>query len=449
MERASLLVKSLPMISSDVSDDEKRQALARVLASRTFARSDQLRAFLRYVCEAELEGRAHQLNEYALGVSVLGRPDGYSPAEDSGVRSRAYELRNKLKSYYGEEAPDDPLQIEIEKGAYVPRFRRRFAAPDADPPAVTPPATPIPDERAAPDVRPPPEGRPYPRRVIAAVAGLVIATLAVVSFRASRSPAAGGLAPRAVTREMDALWRPFLDGNAPLLISFEIRMFLFAPATGLVVRDWQTNQKEDVARSKVLTAFRERMGADELVETYDYADVGAVQAAFLLGHILNRDVGLKYSSALGWEDIWNGNVVFVGKSNVNPAIRRVLRDGDLDFVDSDFGSAVLNLRPAPGELAEYKNATTHGAGKKYGVISVLPGPQPGRHMMLLTGSGAELMWALAQSVADPAREREIFSHLVGPSGEVPVSFQILIEATFESNVPISIRYVTHHVYRAK
>ena len=114
-----------------VSDDEKRQALARVLESRTFGRSDQLRAFLRYVCEAELEGRAHQLNEYALGVSVLGRKEGYSPGEDSSVRSRAYELRNKLKSYYRDEAPEDPIQIEIEKGAYVPRFQRRESAADA------------------------------------------------------------------------------------------------------------------------------------------------------------------------------------------------------------------------------------------------------------------------------------------------------------------------------
>jgi hypothetical protein len=438
------------MVAPAVSDEEKRQALARVLGSRAFGRSDQLRAFLRYVCEAELEGRAHQLNEYALGVSVLGRPDGYSPAEDSGVRSRAYELRNKLKSYYGEEAPDDPIQIEIEKGAYVPRFRRREAAVEVAQPVEASPEGAIPDEPAEP-AAPSPEARARRRRrVVAAAVGLLAATAAVASFRATRPPpAVSGLAPRASTREMDALWKPFLDGNAPLLISFEIRMFLFAPATGLVVRDFQANQKEDVPRSKALSAFRERMGTDELRETYDYADVGAVQAAFLLGHILNREVGLKYSSALGWEDIWNSNVVFVGKSNVNPAIRRVLRDGDLDFADSEYGSAVRNLRPAPGEAPEYQNAATHGAGKKYGVISVLPGPQPGRHMMLLTGSGAELMWALAQSVADPARQRDIFSHVLGPSGELPASFQVLIEATFESNVPIGIRYVTHHVYRAK
>src|SRR5215471_6005172 len=87
------------MVSDLISTDEKRQALDRVLASRTFGRSDQLRSFLRYICEAEFEGRAQGLNEYVLGVSVLGRPPDYSPAEDSCVRSRAYELRNKLKTY--------------------------------------------------------------------------------------------------------------------------------------------------------------------------------------------------------------------------------------------------------------------------------------------------------------------------------------------------------------
>jgi len=137
-----------------ISNEEKRLALTRVLESRTFGRSDQLRAFLRYVCEAELEGRANQLNEYALGVSVLGRPEGYSPAEDSSVRSRAYELRNKLKAYYQTEAPDDPIQIEIEKGAYVPRFQRRATAEPERPAKRRRPRSPRPSRR-----RPPPPPR--------------------------------------------------------------------------------------------------------------------------------------------------------------------------------------------------------------------------------------------------------------------------------------------------
>jgi hypothetical protein len=235
----------------------------------------------------------------------------------------------------------------------------------------------------------------------------------------------------------------------PMLMAFELRLFFFAPSTGLVVRDFQTNQKDEVAQSKALAAFREKMGADQLIETYDYADVGAVHAAFLLGRVLNREVGLKHSSALGWEDIWNSNVIFVGKSTVNPTIRKVLGEANLDFVDSDYGSTVRNLHPAPGEPPAYQNAATHGTGKKYGVITVLPGPQPGHHLMILTGSGAELMWPLAQSVADPERVKDIVSHVVPPGGQAPAAYQVVIEATFESNVPISIRYVTHHVYGAK
>jgi hypothetical protein len=430
--------------SPEIADDEKRQALARVLASRTFSRSEQLRGFLRYVCEAELEGRAHQLNEYALGVSVLGRREGYSPAEDSGVRSRAYELRNKLRSYYRDEAPDDPVEIEIEKGAYVPRFRRREATPEPEPP---PPPPEVPEPEPAPPARASHLGGRWGLPALAL--GAVMMIVAAVFFWSSRTkPAGAGLSPHASTSEMEALWRPFLDGKTPLLVSFEVRLFLFAPAAGLVVRDYRTNQVSEIAQSKALTAFRERMGANELIETSDYADIGAVQAAFLLGRLLNQDAGLKYASALGWEDIWNSNVIFVGKSTVNPTIRRVLRDADLDFVDSEFGAAVLNRHPAPGESAEYPNAVTHGAGKKYGVISVLPGPQSGHHLMLLTGAGAELTWALAQSVTDPARVKEIMSHVLA-SGERPAAFQVLIEATFESNVPISTRYVTHHVFRAK
>jgi hypothetical protein len=427
--------------SSEIADDEKRQALARVLESRTFSRSDQLRAFLRYVCEAAFEGRAHELNEYALGVSVLGRREGYSPAEDSSVRSRAYELRNKLKSYYRDEAPDDPIQIEIEKGAYVPRFQRRASEAAAEPPVDAPPAPGPPVAPAAPD---PAIAR---RKIAVAVIGAVLMIVIALGLRmAGTRP--DGLAG-APTREMDALWKPFRDPNVPLLVSFEIRLFLYAPSTGLVVRDAQTNQKDDVATSKPLTAFRERMQADKLVETYDYADVGAVQAAFLLGRLLKREVSLKYANALGWEDVWNSNVIFVGKSTVHPAIRRVLRDAELDFMESDYGAAVRNLHPLPGEAAQYPNAATHGSGKKYGIISVLPGPQPGHHMMILTGSGAELMWALAQSVADPARVKDIMSHVLPSAGDPPEAFQVLIEATFESNVPISTRYVAHHVYRSK
>lgn len=100
----------------------KRDALDGVLKSESFARSESLRAFLRYVCEAEIEGRAQELTEYVIGVDALGRPPGYSPAQDGAVRNKAYELRHKLARYYEVENPKAPIKIEIPKGGYAPRF---------------------------------------------------------------------------------------------------------------------------------------------------------------------------------------------------------------------------------------------------------------------------------------------------------------------------------------
>jgi hypothetical protein len=419
--------------------DEKRQALERVLASRTFVRSERLRAFLRYVCEAEFEGRAQQINEYALGVSVLGRSPEYSPAEDSSVRTRAYELRNKLRAYYESEGADDPIRIEIDKGAYVPRFSYREKAAAAPPAPEAELSTPAPSPS-----RPAGEARRLGPLLFGAGLGLVVGLGAAVYVARSRPPGfVNGLRADLATREVQALWKPFVDGDAPLLISFETRLFFFAPAANLVVRDYLTNQPAEAAQSKPLRDFQERMGAPDLEERFDYADFGAVHAAFLLGRLLGREVGLKHSASLGWQDIWNSNIVFLGKPNLNPSIRATLEGRD--FAETEHGSAIRNLHPLPGEPALYRNPPTHGAGEKYGLVTVLPGPQPGHRMMILSSSAAELMWALAEAVTSPSRVHDILSHVLLPSGECPPAFQVVVAATFESNVPVKIRYVTHRV----
>ena len=49
--------------SPTLGDHAKRRALDRVLNSNTFARSDQLRRFLRYVCEKEISGKTADISE--------------------------------------------------------------------------------------------------------------------------------------------------------------------------------------------------------------------------------------------------------------------------------------------------------------------------------------------------------------------------------------------------
>jgi hypothetical protein len=114
--------------TSSVSEEEKRAALAAVLASDSFVRSEQLRAFLTLVCEMEIAGRAAELTEYLIGVKALGRHPDYSPLGDSSVRTRAYELRQRLARFYSVENPDALVRIELPKGSYAPDFHIRTAA---------------------------------------------------------------------------------------------------------------------------------------------------------------------------------------------------------------------------------------------------------------------------------------------------------------------------------
>ena len=105
-----------------INAEQVRLAVDELLASGTLSRSEQLRSFLRYVCERTLAGDGKEINEYSVAVEALGKPHEFSPSEDSSVRRSAYELRQKLHKYYESEKPDALIHIELPKGSYTPRF---------------------------------------------------------------------------------------------------------------------------------------------------------------------------------------------------------------------------------------------------------------------------------------------------------------------------------------
>src|ERR1043165_4341341 len=117
------------MVSSEppVSEIERREALDAVLRSTTFARSAQLRAFLRHICEMEFAGRTEQLNEYQIATEVLGRRKDIDLSDDSSVRNRAYERRRRREKSSAGKRPPPATRIEIPRGGSVPAFVRHSA----------------------------------------------------------------------------------------------------------------------------------------------------------------------------------------------------------------------------------------------------------------------------------------------------------------------------------
>ncbi len=111
------------------SDSEVREQLSRILASAGFTSSSRMNRFLRFVVEAEMQGRGAELKEYLLGLEIFDRPASFDPRMDPIVRVEARRLRAKLKAYYEGEGRNDPVRIELPTGGYVPRFSDQAAQP--------------------------------------------------------------------------------------------------------------------------------------------------------------------------------------------------------------------------------------------------------------------------------------------------------------------------------
>ena len=107
------------------SADEVRAELGRIVASEPFRPSAQLQAFLRFVVEATLKGEAERIRAFTIAVGAFGRAEDFDPQSDPIVRVEAARLRRAIALYYNGQGADDPVEIVVPRGGYVPHFRYR------------------------------------------------------------------------------------------------------------------------------------------------------------------------------------------------------------------------------------------------------------------------------------------------------------------------------------
>lgn len=126
------LAPSAPGASSaDAPSSESetiRSQLGKLLKSRHFSAAPRMQRFLSYVVEQTLHCDGGSLKEWVLGAAVFDKGESFDPRTDPIVRIEAGRLRERLKRYYRTEGRNDPVVIEIRKGAYIPCFRKRQSA---------------------------------------------------------------------------------------------------------------------------------------------------------------------------------------------------------------------------------------------------------------------------------------------------------------------------------
>lgn len=218
--------------ASELTRDEVRAACERLASSRAFGRAERSKRFLRYVVEQALDGHADAIKEYAIALEVFER-SGYDPKVDSVVRVEASKLRGLIRTYYEDEGRDDPVRLEIPKGAYVPRFVR-VAAPvvgDAPPsdaavlPASAPHLAPRVEDAQGPHgagapahpVPPAPVAPHLPassaRRFLPAAAAFTLLVAALAGW-AVREPESAAMRPNRTTPQPSLAVLPIADVGA-------------------------------------------------------------------------------------------------------------------------------------------------------------------------------------------------------------------------------------------
>ncbi len=425
-----------------VGPPEKLRALEEVLNSRTFARSDQLQRFLRYIIELELAGRGEEISEYSIATDALLRPRDYSPADDSAVRSRAHALRRKLQEFYEFESPNSELRIELPKGSYRPLFVTRSEQ------ARLPTGPPLP---AAPQ-------KNFTLSPLAAFAAGVVAAglLAAVVHLSLAGPRANRIDP-AVREAWGALLAP--PGEVTILVGSPALAGLIsskadAPPLGLnmfpapdVLADWYTSLNLS-NRGGPVYMFRAR------TYTHFGDSLAVVTASALLG-----SAGVSFQTVpegLARIGTVQGNgLLAVGSPTYSPAIARVLKAMPFSIrYDPALNEEVIS-DGAPGSTARRtyvpkRNSATTYFSNVYGLITVLPS-QPGRERpertIIFSGiTGSSGAHAAAVFFTSPAAMRDLQRRFAAQGhNHFPPAYQVVVRCGLDGFAALNAVYEAHQV----
>lgn len=410
------------------SAEERRQALELVLASKTFARTEQLRSLLQYLCKAEAEGRQKDLSEYVIGREALGRPEDFSPLEDSSVRTRVYELRHKLEKLYLLEAPEAPVRIVLPKGNYLPQYER----------AASPRETAVPAR-----------ARRHSRWIWWVLAlGLIAGSAGLYALWSAR--VAGRQAVDPIVREA---WGPLARPDANVLMCVATPLHLtVGPDTHEAFGSPNYPAPQEaypVWRRHRPLAPGEKLG---MVFTDNVIGFGTMNSVLAAVNTL-RQMGVSYQifpeRVAPISTFRNRNVILFGAPVDSDAITRLHESTPLvvdyepsvrEFVIRDRASGKM-IVPQKDEQGEFRAV--------YGLITVLNNRDSDRGklgMVLFSGITSTGTHGAAEYFASPGSLRALRARFAREGADrFPSSYQVVVRCTFGNLLLLSYECVEHRI----
>ena len=395
------------------------QQIDKLIKSHSLHTSESLCKLLRYLAEHSLDHPGIALKEYQIATEVLGRPVGFDPQSDSTVRVQAGRLRVKLAEYYAHEWPDDPLVVEIPKGSYALTFHL------CPPKAGTQTTTTLVIESGSKKKE---EQTPSTHGwaiAVAILSVLLIATLAMVGLLVWQRTHTQAANNQPVPAAYQVFWNRFLTGPQQPWVIFSNGSFVGRPETGMRY----FNPSSDT-RAFILD---------------HYTGVGEVLAIHQLDRVfdlLNRPIRVKRGALFSLDDAKNNDLIFVGSPSENLTLLDIPGTREFVFRRLDSGPrkgdlAVINVHPQTGEpdlfLATPANQPTT---EDYAVVSLLPGLDPSRSILILAGNSTFGTQAAVEYVCREDSVKELLQRLRVSKASDLKPFEALLHVRIAHGVPV-------------
>ena len=401
------------------------QQIERLTNSHILHSSESLCRLLRYLGEHSLDHPGVALKEYQIATEVLGRPTGFDPQSDSTVRVQAGRLRVKLTEYYAQEGIDDPIIVELPKGSYALTFHLRAPKPGA--PVVAPTLITEPRDSETP------AGAWARSSTIALIvmSVLLAASLITTAVLLSNRVRSQATTSQAIPPEYQIFWSRFLTTPEAPWVIFSNGSFVGRPETGMRYYNPATDSHDFILDH--------------------YTGVGEVLAIHQLDHLFglfNRPVGVKRGALFSLDDAKNNDLIFVGSPSENLTLLDI--PGTKDFIFQRVSSgprkgdlAVINVHPQPGEPAMFlATPANHPTTEDYAVVSLLPGLDPTRSILILAGNSTFGTQAAVEYVCQDASLKELLHRLnVSKPGDLK-PFEALLHVKIAHGVPVTTELIS-------
>lgn len=473
-EPASFQHFSIAAGSSRISMEEKRCQVDRVVNSRTFSNSPQLRKFLEYVANAVIHGCQKDIKEYTIGTEVLGRGPNFDPSQDTLVRTQASRLRQRLETFYKTEGASDEIVLEMPKGHYVPRFERRQFPTEmpsdmgtdngAVPKEVLSPAG-VPDLRASRSDSVTNLRFRLPRRLAVVVVASMLFLAGAASFVnwRVRSKSLPTSAANAVTAT--EFWSAFVEHDRLPVVSFSDHVYLMNESSDLLRYYGDETFPKGTLMTQPNLAVRDSrilkyMGP--LFFNDDFTGTGEVYAVARLARVFAQ-IGIQLtitrSQLLSSADLNQRNVIIIGHPAANGIVKRVYDGSEFAFYwDSGgslpWGAKLRNRHPQAGESAVYeveRDPVTKALRAEYSLVTFMPGITPERNFAVLAGVTTEGTRAGAEFMTSDNGIAQIASHLGIPGKyghrTLPRFFQVVLRLEIAKSDILRIQYITGRALR--